>query len=140
MTRYARAVRQRRLHSRNGNALVCAACGKAIVPKPGSRRQKYCRDACKMKAARAKKWAERYEILDPLRSIRNNATKTIPCRGDFSGRAFPTKDPLNIIGGYSWSDARPVDPKLITKILRTEIGALTRVNCLRRPDPGRDRS
>ena len=66
MTRDSRAVRQRRLHSRNGNALVCAACGKAIVPKPGSRRQKYCTGACKMKAARAKKWAERYRDTGPV--------------------------------------------------------------------------
>jgi hypothetical protein len=77
---------------------------------------------------------------DPLRSIKNHATESIPCKSHFSGRAFPTKAPLNLIGGYSWSDARSLDPKLITKILRTEIGALTRVNCLRRPDPGRDRS
>ena len=134
MTRDARAVRQRRLLSRNGNALACATCGKAIVPKPGSRRQKYCRDACKMKAARAKKWA------NPLRSVENSATESIPCKADFRGRAFPTKAPLNLIGGYSWSEATPVDPKLITKILRTEIGALERVSLLRRPDPGRDRS
>ena len=134
MTRDARAVRQRRLLSRNGNALACAACGKGIVAKPGSRRQKYCRDACKMKAARAKKWAERYEIPDPLRSVENNATKSIPCKGDFGGRAFPTKDPLNLIGGYSWSDATSVDPKLITKILRTEIGALARTCFHQRPD------
>jgi endogenous inhibitor of DNA gyrase (YacG/DUF329 family) len=126
MTRDARAVRQRRLLSRNGNALACATCGKAIVPKPGSRRQKYCRDACKMKAARAKKWAKRYEIPDPLRSVENNATKSIPCKGDFGGRAFPTKAPLNILGGYVWSDPTSVDPKLIAKVLRTEIGSRSR--------------
>ena len=115
MTRDARAVRQRRLLSRNGNALACTACGKAIVPKPGSRRQKYCRDACKMKAARAKKWAKRYEIPDPLRSVENIQAKSTSCKGDFGGRAFPTKAPLNLIGGYSWSDATSVDPKLIAQ-------------------------
>ena len=106
-------VRQRRLHSRNGNALACSACGKAIVPKPGSRRQKYCRDACKM-------------IPDPLRSVENSARKSIPCKADFGGRAFSTKGPLNLIGGYSWPDATSVDPKLITKIMSTEIGSLPR--------------
>jgi endogenous inhibitor of DNA gyrase (YacG/DUF329 family) len=126
MTRDSRAVRQRRLHSRNGNALACAACGKAIVPKPGSRRQKYCRDACKMEAVRAKKWAERYEIPNPLRSVENNATESRSCQGDFGGRAFSTKGPLNLIGGYSWPDATSVDPKLITKIMSTEIGSLPR--------------
>jgi hypothetical protein len=54
MTCDSRAVRQRRLHSRNGNALACVTCRKAIEPKRGSRRQKYCNVACKMKAARAK--------------------------------------------------------------------------------------
>ena len=140
MTRDSRAVRQRSLHSRNGNALACAACGKAIVPKRGSRRQKYCRDACKMKAVRAKKWAERYKTLDPLRSIKNHATESTSCKADFGGRAFPTKDPLNLIGGYSWSDATSVDSKLIAQILKTEIGSLPRARFPERPDPGRDRS
>jgi hypothetical protein len=134
MTRDSRAVRQRSLYSRNGNALACATCRKAIVAKPGSRRQKYCTDACKMRAARAKKWAERYEIPDPLRSVKNNATESISCKGDFGGRALPTKAPLNLLGGYSWSDARSLDPKLITKILRTEIGALARSCFPQRPD------
>jgi hypothetical protein len=134
MTRDSRAVRQRRLHSRNGNALACAACGKAIMPKLGSRRQKYCTGACKFKAFRSKKWANRYQTPDPQRSVENNATKSIPCKGEFGGRAFPTKAPLNLLGGYVWSDAISVDPKLITKILITEIGALARTCFPQRPD------
>ena len=55
------------------------------------------------------------EIPDPLRSVENSATESIPCKADFGGRAFPTKAPLNLIGGYSWSDATSVDPKLITQ-------------------------
>jgi hypothetical protein len=66
------------------------------------------------------------EIPDPLRSVENNATKSIPCKGDFGGRAFPTKAPLNILGGYVWSDPTSVDPKLIAKVLRTEIGSRSR--------------
>ncbi len=127
-------VRQRCLLSRNGNALACATCGKAIVPKPGSRRQKYCTSACKFKAFRSKKWAERYETPDPQRSVENIQAIPTSCKADFGGRAFPTKDPLNLIGGYSWSDATSVDPKLITKILRTEIGALARTCFHQRPD------
>ena len=128
------------LHSRNGNALACTVCGKAIVPKPGSRRQKYCTGACKIKASASKKWASRYQTPDPQRSVENIKAISISCKADFGGRAFPTKAPLNLIGGHSWSDATSVDPKLITKILRTEIGALERVSFLQRPDPGRDRS
>jgi hypothetical protein len=126
MTRDSRAVRQRYLHSRNGNALACAACGKAIVPKRGSRRQKYCTGACKFKAFRSKKWANRYQTPDPQRSVENIQAIPISCEGDFGGRAFPTKAPLNLLGGYSWSDATAVDPKLITKIMSTEIGSLPR--------------
>ena len=114
------------LHSRNGNALACAACGKAIVPKPGSRRQKYCTGACKFKAFRSKKWASRYQTPDPQRSVKNIQAIPTSCKADFSGRAFPTKAPLNLIGGYSWSDAISVDPKLIAKVLRTEIGSRSR--------------
>jgi hypothetical protein len=131
---------QRRLHSRNGNVLACAVCGKTIVPKPGSRRQKYCTGACKFKAFRSKKWANRYQTPDPQRSVENNATKSIPCKGEFGGRAFPTKAPLNLLGGYSWSDAISVDPKLITKIMRTEIGSLPLVRFHRRPDLDAKRS
>ena len=127
-------------YSCNGNALACAACGKAIVPKRGSRRQKYCTGACKFRAFRSKKWANRYRTPDPQRSVENIQALSTSCKVDFGGRACPTKAPLNLIGGYSWSDATSVDPKLITNILRTEIGALERVSFLQRPDPGRDRS
>jgi hypothetical protein len=113
----------RPFYSRNGNALACATCGKAIVPKQGSRRQKYCTGACKFKAFRSKKWVNRYQTPDSQRSVENIKAISTSCKGDFGGRAFPTKAPLNLIGGYSWPDAIPVDPKLITKILRTEIGA-----------------
>jgi hypothetical protein len=77
---------------------------------------------------------------DPQRSVENIKAISISCKADFGGRAFPTKASLNLLGGYSWSDATSVDPKLITKILGTEIGALERVNCLRRPDPDAERS
>jgi hypothetical protein len=140
MTRNSRAVRQRSLYSRNGNALACAACGKAIIPKPGSRRQKYCTNACKFRAFRSKKWVNRYQTPDPQRSVENIQAISTSCKADFGGRAFSTKAPLNLIGGYSWSDGTSVDPKLISQILRTEIGALERVSFLQRPDPGRDRS
>jgi hypothetical protein len=126
MSRDSRAVRQRRLHSRNGNTAACATCRKAIEPKRGSRRQKYCTGACKMKAARAKKWAKRYEIPDPLRSVQNIKAISTSCKGDFGGRAFPTKAPLNLLGGYSWSDATSVDPKVIAKVLRTELPTFLR--------------
>ena len=126
MTRDARAVRQRRLLSRNGNALACAACGKPIVPKPGSRRQKYCTSACKFKAFRSKKWASRYQTPDPQRSVENIKAISTSCKADFGGRAFPTKDPLNLVGGYVWSDPTSVDPKLTAKILRTELPTFLR--------------
>jgi hypothetical protein len=56
------------------------------------------------------------------------------CKGDFGGRAFPTKAPLNLLGGYVWSDPTSVDFKVIAKVLGTEIGSLSRT-----PFP-RDRS
>ena len=66
------------------------------------------------------------EIPDPLRSVKNNATKSILCKGEFGGRAFPTKDPLNILGGHVWSDPTSVDPKVIAKVLRTELPTFLR--------------
>jgi hypothetical protein len=107
---------------RNGNAICCVMCGKPITSKRGSRRQRYCNDACKFKAFRSKKWADRYQIPDPQRSAAKDATKTTACRVHFGGRAYQIKPPQNLVGGFSWPGAIAVETALVTCILSTEIG------------------
>ena len=107
---------------RNGNSICCVMCGKPIRPKRGSRRQRYCNDACKFKAFRSKKWVDRYQILDPQRSVENTTTESISCKTHFGGRAFPTKAPLNLLGGRSWPNASALDRGLLARILRSEVG------------------
>ena len=60
------------LQGRAGNEVSCAQCGKRLRPKRGSRRMRFCCDACRQSSFRAKKWASRYEGPQPLRSIQNN--------------------------------------------------------------------
>jgi hypothetical protein len=40
------------------------------------------------------------------------------------GRASAINGPLNILGGHHWSNAKPLDGKTLSKIVRAEIGAL----------------
>ena len=128
MTRDLRAVRHRSLHSRNGNALACAACGKVIVPKSGSRRQKYCQDACKIKACRSKKLGQTIREPDPYDQLKISKQYQHPAKADFGGRAFPTKDPLKpprrLLSGRMLHRSIRSSSR---KILRTEIGALARL-------------
>ena len=74
------------IKTRAGNARCCECCGQRLQPKRSSRRQRYCNDACRQSAYRSKKWADRYEIPDPLRSVENNRIKSNACNGHFDGR------------------------------------------------------
>jgi hypothetical protein len=98
---------------RNGNAATCANCGAPLSPRPGSRRQRYCGDACRQIAFRAKKWASRYERPDPLRSTRNNRAISTPYKADsgdrppavIEGRGIagpPKVIAVEVFGGREW--------------------------------------
>lgn len=103
---------------RAGNAATCTSCGANLDPKRGSRRQRFCSDACRQSAFRAKKWVEQYGIPEALRSVQNNSVVSRPCKGDFVDRPSP----LNILGGYRWHDSVPVDRAVLTKIICAELG------------------
>jgi len=103
----------------HGNGTTCIGCGAPLMPKRGSRRQRYCSNACRQSAFRAKKWVERYKIPDPLRSVENNGVKSKACKGDFRDRA-----PLELLGhSFRWPGAaRPGRAAVIRNIIDREIG------------------
>jgi hypothetical protein len=82
----------------HGNRITCEKCGRALAPKRGSRRQRFCSDACKFKAFRSKKWADRYRTPDPQRSVRNSSTKPNGCKSVLADRALANKAPIVAIG------------------------------------------
>ena len=77
-----------RPQGRAGNGITCANCD--------SRRMRFCCDACRQSAFRTKKWASRYEGLEPLRSVRNTPEST-DWNGNFGDRASRICGPMRII-------------------------------------------
>jgi hypothetical protein len=85
------------LQGRAGNHISCAACGKRLCPKQGSRRMRFCDAACRQSAFRAKKWASRYEGPEPLRSVQNKGVGSIACNGNFAVRTSRIFGPAKVI-------------------------------------------
>ena len=66
---------------RAGNAVACERCGKALTPKRGSRRQRYCSDDCKQAARKAR--------------AKNPETNRKPAGALFSDAVSPRDDPIS---------------------------------------------
>ena len=99
---------------RAGNHISCAACGKRLCPKQGSRRMRFCDAACRQSAFRAKKWASRYEGPGPLRSVRNTLDGSGPYNGNFGDRGSGIHGPMEVISrelfeGLIWRPAVSLD-------------------------------
>jgi hypothetical protein len=112
----------------HGNRIICEKCGRALVPKRGSRRQRFCSDACKFKAFRSRKWASRYGTLDPQRSVQNSSTKPNGCKSGLADRASAIKAPIVAIGlGCHAAAQAPEESaeraKLIRNAIRAELAA-----------------
>jgi hypothetical protein len=45
-----------------------------------------------------KKWADRYQIPDPQRSVQNSSTKPNGCNGVFADQALAIKAPIVAVG------------------------------------------
>jgi hypothetical protein len=106
----------------HGNRITCEKCGVALAPKRGSRRQRFCSDACKFKAFRSKKWAARYRIPDPQRSVRNSAIKPNGCPGTLADRGSAAKAPIVAIGrGVSVGPQPPEESAARARLIRRAI-------------------
>ena len=82
---------------RAGNGTTCADCKKPLRPKRGSRRMRFCSDACRQSAFRAKKWSRRYEAPKALRSVQNSSAGSRACNGNFGDRGSGIRGPLDVI-------------------------------------------
>jgi hypothetical protein len=85
------------LQGRAGNEISCANCGEPLRPKRGSRRMRFCCDACRQSAFRARKWASRYEGARPLRPVRNTTAGSRTCKGNFGDRGSGVRGPLRVM-------------------------------------------
>jgi hypothetical protein len=82
---------------RAGNDMSCATCGKRLSPKRGSRRMRFCSDACRQSAFRAKKWSRRYEGPKALRSVQNSFVESGLCKDHFGDRRSDIHGPRTIV-------------------------------------------
>ena len=102
------------LQGRAGNHISCAACGRRLCPKQGSRRMRFCDAACRQSAFRAKKWTSRYEGPQPLRSVRKTTTRSRTWNGDLGDRGSGIRGPMEVISrelfeGLIWRPAVSLD-------------------------------
>lgn len=102
-------IRSEKQPSRAGNAMTCANCGASLQPKRGSRRQRYCDDACRKTAFRAAKWLARYEVPEAGRSVEILPAISTAIPPDFADRPPRIYGPRNVIeaevfGGRQWRE------------------------------------
>src|SRR5215831_9312626 len=101
----------------------CQACGRRVARK--SRQQRYCGDRCRQYALRENKartaiknapgYPDSGPVTNPLFLLNQNNE----LRGAKSGASIP----LNVLGGYRWPDAVPVDRDVLRKVVRAELGS-----------------
>jgi hypothetical protein len=109
----------------------CQACGRGVKRK--SRQQRFCSDRCRDFARREKDASQ----INARTAIKNSvgyqgsgqptnplflSNKVNGLQGQKSGSSIP----LNVLGGYRWSNAVGIDRGLLRKIVRAEIGAWVR--------------
>ena len=105
---------------------ACGACGRRVARK--SRQQRFCSDRCRNYAHRndpsqingctaiknASGYLDSGRVTNPLFSCNKN--------NGLQGRKSGSSIPLNVLGGYRWSNAVGVDRGLLRTIVRAEIG------------------
>jgi hypothetical protein len=106
----------------------CQACGRGVKRK--SRQQRYCSDRCRNYAHRnapsqingrtaiknASGYLDSGRVTNPFFLCnKNNGLQVRKSRSSI---------PLNVLGGYRWSNAVDVERDLLRKIIRAEVGGL----------------
>ena len=104
-------------------SLSCSACGRRVKRK--SRQQLYCSGRCRQyalrenKARTAIKNAPGYPDSGTVTNPHFLSNKNNGLRGAKSGSSIP----LNVLGGYRWPGATLIEPELLHKVIRAEIGS-----------------
>ena len=106
-------------HYHKDAPVTCAACGRRVARK--SRQQRYCSDRCRDYEKGQRRVRKSFLSTDtraspnpPFLLNQNNEL-----RGSKSGSSIP----LNVLVGYRWPNAIPVDRDVLRKIVRAELGS-----------------
>jgi hypothetical protein len=114
-------------HYRKDTPVTCAACGRRVTRK--ARQQRFCSDRCR-------------DYEKGQRRVRKSFLST-DTRASPNPLFFPNKNnelqrpksgssiPLNVLGGYHWPNAVPVDRDVLRKVVRAELGSSA--GCLQSP-------
>lgn len=107
----------------------CQACGRNV--RRQARQQKFCSDRCRDFARRERDASQingRIAIKNPV-GYQDSVQPTNPLFlskqiSGLQGRKSGSSIPLNVLGGYRWSNAVGIDRDLLRKIFRAEVGGL----------------
>jgi endogenous inhibitor of DNA gyrase (YacG/DUF329 family) len=101
--------------------VVCAACGRRVARK--SRHHKFCSDRCREWAKGQKR--VRKSFLGEDTGASPQPPKTSNGNNKLQGTISGSNPPLNVLGGYRWSNSVAIEPDLLRKIVIAEIGRTT---------------
>jgi hypothetical protein len=114
-----------RLSARRDAPVICSACGRRVARK--ARQQRYCSDRCRDFARRENK--ARTAIKNPVAVVDTRqptkSPKTSSENNKLQGAKSASTLPLNLLGGYRWSNSITIDSELLRKIIIAEIGRNT---------------
>jgi hypothetical protein len=97
----------------------CQACGRRVARK--SRQQRYCSDRCRDYEKGQRRVRKSFLSTDTRASPNPLflSNKNNELRGAKSGSSTP----LNVLGGYRWPEAIPIDRDVLRKVIRAEVGS-----------------
>jgi hypothetical protein len=106
-------------HYHKDAPVICAACGRRVSRK--ARQQRYCSDRCRDYQKGQRRVRKSFLSTDTRASPNPPflAHKNNELRGTQSGSSIP----LNVLGGYRWSNAIPVDRDVLRKVIKAELGS-----------------
>jgi len=106
-------------HCRKDAPVTCAACGRRVARK--ARQQRYCSDRCRDYQKGQRRVRKSFLSTDtraspnpPFLANKNN---------ELQRPKWGSSIPLNVLGGYRWPNAVPVDRDVLRKVVRAELGA-----------------
>jgi endogenous inhibitor of DNA gyrase (YacG/DUF329 family) len=97
----------------------CQACGRRVARK--SRQQRYCSDRCR-DYEKGQRRVRKSFLSDDTRAS-PNPPFLLSQNNDLQGAKSGSSIPLNVLGGYRWSNAIPVDRDVLRKVVRAELGS-----------------
>ena len=101
----------------------CEVCGKSLKQRQRGRERRFCCNKCRQASHRN---TGTHFVTSPgqgtgaLRNAQKIPTNSVASDPENQGRGSGFATPVNLVGGYRFPDARPIDPDLLAAILQTE--------------------